>query len=297
MPNLLALEKSPYLLQHKDNPVDWRPWGEEAFRAARERNVPLILSIGYSTCHWCHVMERECFEDAEIAAAMNRDFVCVKLDREERPDVDKLYMTAVQAMTGQGGWPLNVFLTPGLKPFFGGTYFPPAPAWGRPSWPQLLERVAGLWRERRGEVEADAERLAAGVASFVAARPKPFRAKPGAEVLARAEKAFEAAYDPVNAGFGGAPKFPLPANQRFLLRRGARPGGERARELAVSTLRAIARGGIRDQIGGGFHRYSTDAEWRIPHFEKMLYDNAQLIENLADALRAGPDAELARALR
>jgi uncharacterized protein YyaL (SSP411 family) len=294
-PNRLAAERSPYLLQHKDNPVDWRPWGEEAFRAAREAKKPLLLSIGYSTCHWCHVMERESFSDAAVAAVMNRHFVCVKLDREERPDVDRVYMTAVQAITGQGGWPLNVFLTPELKPFFGGTYFPPRPRWGQPGWTQLLERIAELWRERRADVEGDADRLASAVRESVAGQAAA-GAKPAAELLARADAAFAGAHDPDRGGFGGAPKFPMPSYQRYLLRRAARTGSAKTREIAVESLRAMARGGVFDQIGGGFHRYSTDAEWRVPHFEKMLYDNAQLLENLADAVRLTRDAELERAL-
>jgi uncharacterized protein YyaL (SSP411 family) len=294
-PNRLAAERSPYLLQHKDNPVDWRPWGEEAFRAAREGGKPILLSIGYSTCHWCHVMERESFSDAAVAELMNRHFVCVKLDREERPDVDRVYMTAVQAIAGQGGWPLNVFLTPGLKPFFGGTYFPPAARWGQPGWPQLLERVAALWRERRADVEADAERLAGAVRGYVAAEEER-GAGPAAELLAGADAAFAGAFDPEQAGFGGAPKFPMPCYQRYLLRRAARTGEAAPRDQAVASLRAMARGGIFDQVGGGFHRYSTDGEWRVPHFEKMLYDNAQLLENLADAVLLTRDAELARAL-
>jgi uncharacterized protein YyaL (SSP411 family) len=294
-PNRLAAEKSPYLLQHKDNPVDWRPWGKESFQAAKDQNKPLLLSIGYSTCHWCHVMERESFSSKEVAAVMNKHFICVKLDREERPDVDKVYMTAVQAMTGQGGWPLNVFLTPDLKPFFGGTYFPPTARWGQPGWIQLLGRVAELWATRRADVESDAARLTAEVARFVSASGDE-RRRPAEEVLDAAVEAYRGAYDPEHAGFGGAPKFPMPANLRFLLRRHARTGEGEGRAMAVETLRAMARGGIFDQVGGGFARYSTDGEWRVPHFEKMLYDNGQLLENLADAVLASCDEELVRAL-
>ena len=295
-PNRLAAEKSPYLLQHKDNPVDWRPWGEDAFRVAKEADKPLILSVGYSTCHWCHVMERESFSDAAVAAVMNERFVCVKLDREERPDVDKVYMTAVQAMTGRGGWPLNVFLTPELKPFFGGTYFPPSARWGQPGWIELLKRIAELWSTRRKDIESDAARLTAEVSRHVSAEADE-RRRPAADALDAALAAFRGAFDPEHAGFGGAPKFPMPANQRFLLRRAARTGDAGARAMAVETLRAMARGGIFDQISGGFHRYSTDGEWRVPHFEKMLYDNAQLLENLADAVLSGRDPELERALQ
>jgi uncharacterized protein YyaL (SSP411 family) len=294
-PNRLAAERSPYLLQHKDNPVDWRPWGEEAFHAAREGNKPLLLSIGYSTCHWCHVMERESFSDPAVAAVMNAYFVCVKLDREERPDVDRVYMTAVQALAGQGGWPLNVFLTPGLKPFYGGTYFPPTARWGQPGWTQILERIASLWKERRADVEGDAERLAEAVRGYVSAEEEE-SAKPAAEILAGADAAFAGAFDPEQGGFGGAPKFPMPSYQRYLLRRAARTGAAAPRDMAVASLRAMARGGVFDQIGGGFHRYATDSEWRVPHFEKMLYDNAQLLENLADAVLLTRDAELRRGL-
>ena len=295
-PNRLAGEKSPYLLQHQNNPVDWRPWGAEAFKEAKESDRPLLLSVGYSTCHWCHVMERESFSNPDVAAVMNRLFVCVKLDREERPDVDKVYMTAVQAMTGQGGWPLNVFLTPELKPFFGGTYYPPSARWGQPGWIQLLERVADLWKTRRKDIESDAARLSQEVAKYVAAEGDE-RRRPATDALDAAAAAYRGAFDPEQAGFGGAPKFPSPSNQRFLLRRFARTGDAEAKSMAVETLRAMARGGIFDQVGGGFSRYSTDAEWRVPHFEKMLYDNAQLLENLADAVLVSRDAELERALR
>ena len=300
-PNRLAAEKSPYLLQHKDNPVDWRPWGEEAWKAAKDEDKPLLLSVGYSTCHWCHVMERESFSNDEVAAVMNKNFICVKLDREERPDVDKVYMTAVQAMTGQGGWPLNVFLTPELKPFFGGTYFPPSARWGQPGWIQLLGRISELWTTRRKDIEGDAARLVTEVSRHVASaqgeRRQTADHKPTAKVLDEALAEFRHAFDAENSGFGGAPKFPMPANQRFLLRRHARTGDENARAMAVESLRAMARGGIFDQVGGGFARYSTDEAWRVPHFEKMLYDNAQLLENLADAVLVSRDPELERALK
>ena len=241
-------------------------------------------------------MERESFSQPDVAAVMNQYFICVKLDREERPDVDKVYMTAVQAMTGQGGWPLNVFLTPDLKPFFGGTYYPPSARWGQPGWIQLLERVAELWRTRRSDILSDAARLSLEVAKHVASEGED-RRRPAADVLDTAAENYCGAFDPENSGFGGAPKFPSPSNQRFLLRRFARNGDAQAKSMAVETLRAMTRGGIFDQIGGGFHRYSTDAAWRVPHFEKMLYDNAQLLENLADAVLVTRDAELERALR
>ncbi|MBI2790084.1 MAG: thioredoxin domain-containing protein [Elusimicrobia bacterium] len=295
MPNRLASEKSPYLLQHKDNPVDWYPWGPEAFARAKAEDKPILLSIGYSTCHWCHVMEHESFSVPATAAVMNEHFVCVKLDREERPDVDKVYMTAVQAMTGQGGWPLNAFLTPDLKPFYGGTYFPPDSRYGRPSWTGLLERLAGLWKERRADIEKDAESLARAVTAYASAADEA-RGRPEAEASETAEKNLRASFDAENAGFGEAPKFPMPANIRFLLRRHARTGNADARTMAVETLRAMTRGGLFDQLGGGYARYSTDHAWRIPHFEKMLYDNAQLVENLADAVTVSKDPELLRAL-
>ncbi len=295
MGNRLAAEKSPYLLQHKDNPVDWYPWGPEAFARAKAEDKPILLSIGYSTCHWCHVMEHESFSVPAVAEVMNRHFVCVKLDREERPDVDKVYMTAVQAMTGQGGWPLNVFLTPDLKPFYGGTYFPPDPGYGRPSWAALLERLALLWKERRADIENDARGLARAVTAYATA-PDEARGRPEEAALEAAERNLRASFDAEHAGFGEAPKFPMPANIRFLLRRCARTGSADARTMAVETLRAMTRGGIFDQLGGGYARYSTDHAWRVPHFEKMLYDNAQLVECLADAVNVSSDGELLRAL-
>jgi len=295
MANRLAGEKSPYLLQHKDNPVDWYPWGPEAFAKAKAEGKPILLSIGYSTCHWCHVMEHESFSVPAVAEVMNRNFVCIKLDREERPDVDKIYMTAVQAISGQGGWPLNAFLTPDLKPFYGGTYFPPDSRYGRPSWTSLLERLAHLWKERRAEVEKDAESLARTVTAYASAADEA-RGRPEEEALAAAQKNLRASFDAENGGFGEAPKFPMPANLRFLFRRFARTGDADAKTMAVETLRAMTRGGLFDQLGGGYARYSTDHAWRVPHFEKMLYDNAQLLENLADAAVVAKDPELLRAL-
>ncbi len=294
-PNHLINEKSPYLLQHAYNPVDWRPWGEGAFEKARKENKPILLSIGYSTCHWCHVMERESFSDAAVAAAMNRDFVCIKLDREERPDVDRIYMTAVQAMTGGGGWPLNVFLTPELKPFYGGTYFPPEPRWGQPAWTQLLGRIAELWRGNRAELAKDAAKLSE-LLQKAAAPPSGGSDFDGAG-LDRAFEAFHGAFDPAHAGFGGAPKFPMPVNLSFLLRYHARSGEKRALEMVLATLREMAKGGVYDQVGGGFHRYATDREWRVPHFEKMLYDNSQLATVLLEAHQASGDPGLARTAR
>ncbi len=267
MPNALAQETSPYLRQHASNPVDWLPWGPAALRAARERDVPLVVSIGYSSCHWCHVMEHESFEDPRVAALMNEEFVCVKVDREERPDVDALYMEAVQGMTGQGGWPLNVFLTPEQLPFYGGTYFPPEPRHGLPSWTQVLHAIAETWREQAVEIRAGSERIRARLSGGARLEPsaEPFDAGTLEAAVARLRESFDAA----RGGFGGAPKFPQTPAIEFLLRHGER-------EMSLATLRAMARGGIHDQLGGGFHRYSVDASWTVPHFEKMLYDNALL---------------------
>nr|MDQ6915593.1 DUF255 domain-containing protein [Actinomycetota bacterium] len=265
MANRLADETSPYLLQHKDNPVDWRPWGPEALEEARRRDVPLVVSIGYSACHWCHVMERESFEDPAVAAYMNERFVCVKVDREERPDVDAIYMDAVQAMTGGGGWPLNAFVTPEQVPFYAGTYFPPEPAQGMPSWRMVLEAVDDAWRQRRDEIRAGAGRIVEHLQGGARLRPS---AEPiDARIPDVATAALREAYDQVNAGFGGAPKFPPASAIEFLL-------GQGETEIALGTLRAMAAGGIHDQVGGGFARYAVDADWTVPHFEKMLYDNA-----------------------
>jgi uncharacterized protein len=267
MANHLASETSPYLLQHKDNPVDWYPWGEEALARARGEDRPILLSIGYSACHWCHVMERESFEDPETAALMNELFVCIKLDREERPDIDSIYMEACQAMTGSGGWPLNVFLTPEQVPFYAGTYFPPQSRMGLPSWPQVLEAVAQAWQERGDEIRAGGSRIAERLRGGALLRPSDERIDP--TLLDEAVEGLRAQYDPAHGGFGTAPKFPPASAIEFLLRRGER-------EMSVQTLRAMASGGIYDQVGGGFARYSVDTYWLVPHFEKMLYDNALL---------------------
>jgi uncharacterized protein len=267
MANHLADETSPYLLQHKDNPVDWYPWGEEALDRARSEDRPILLSIGYSACHWCHVMERESFEDPETARLMNELFVCVKLDREERPDLDSIYMEACQAMTGSGGWPLNVFLTPEHVPFYAGTYFPPQPRMGMPSWRQVIEAVAHAWQEKKDDIREGgariAERLRGG--ALLAPSDEPMNA----EELDAAVEALAGQFDAAHGGFGGAPKFPPASALEFLLRRGER-------DMTAQTLRAMASGGMYDQIGGGFARYSVDALWLVPHFEKMLYDNALL---------------------
>jgi uncharacterized protein YyaL (SSP411 family) len=267
MPNRLALESSPYLLQHKDNPVDWFPWGDEALARARDQDRPLLVSVGYSACHWCHVMERESFEDPEIAALMNERFVCIKVDREERPDVDAVCMEACQAMTGHGGWPLNTFLTPERAPFYAGTYFPTDPRPGLPSWRMVLLAVADAWDRRREEIR----RQAADVVQSLGATA---RLEPSSEpilesLLDHAVTSLTRSYDAVNGGFGGAPKFPPASTVELLLVRGER-------QMALGTLRAMAVGGIYDHVGGGFSRYAVDATWTVPHFEKMLYDNALL---------------------
>ena len=278
MANRLADESSPYLLQHADNPVDWYPWGPEAFSRARSEDKPILLSIGYAACHWCHVMEQESFEDPETADAMNTDFVCVKVDREERPDVDSLYMDAVQAMTGHGGWPMTVFLTPEGVPFYGGTYFPPTDRAGLPSFRKLLDAVAHTWRERRGEVQAQGERLVEHIADLSRFEPAPGEIHEG--YLREALERLQASFDPAYGGFGGAPKFPQPMVVDLLLRLAA-GGSKEAEEMAARTLDAMASGGILDQLGGGFHRYSVDRSWTVPHFEKMLYDNAKLLRTYA----------------
>ncbi|WP_432072061.1 thioredoxin domain-containing protein [Streptomyces wuyuanensis] len=272
--NRLAGVTSPYLLQHADNPVDWWPWAPEAFEEARRRDVPVLLSIGYSACHWCHVMAHESFEDDDTAAYMNEHFVSVKVDREERPDVDAVYMEAVQAATGQGGWPMTVFLTPGAEPFYFGTYFPPAPRHGMPSFRQVLEGVTAAWTDRRGEVDEVAGRIVRDLAGRTLAYGG--QGTPGEEELAQALLGLTREYDAAHGGFGGAPKFPPSMVLEFLLRHHARAGAEGALQMAADTCEAMARGGIYDQLGGGFARYSVDREWVVPHFEKMLYDNALL---------------------
>jgi uncharacterized protein len=271
--NRLARETSPYLLQHADNPVDWYPWGEEAFERARAEDKPILLSIGYSACHWCHVMEHESFEDEETARLMNERFVSVKVDREERPDVDGLYMDAVVAMTGQGGWPMTVFLTPERVPFFGGTYYPPEPQHGMPSFRDVLETISTLYRDRRGAVEGSASRLKDALTQ--GSRLAPSSDPLTEELLSDAARTLRSQFDPEWGGFGGAPKFPPASTLEFLLRMHLR-GDAQALPLVVKTLDAMAAGGMYDLVGGGFHRYSVDRTWLVPHFEKMLYDNALL---------------------
>ena len=280
--NRLAREKSPYLLQHAHNPVDWFPWGAEAFAKARQENKPILLSIGYSTCHWCHVMERESFEDENTARYLNEHFVSIKVDREERPDVDQIYMTFIQAMSGQGGWPLNVFLTPELKPFYGGTYFPPDPRYGRPSFVQVLQNISQLWEARHGDVLNSAAELHQRLENYAEKEATNAPALTTA-ALHNAARQFKAEYDPKHGGFGGAPKFPRPSEPAFLLGYGTRFKDDEAVRMVLHTSERMAGGGMYDQIGGGFHRYSVDAEWLVPHFEKMLYDNAQLLHLYLDA--------------
>jgi uncharacterized protein len=267
MPNALASETSPYLRQHAENPVDWLPWGEQALRRAVEQDKPLLVSIGYSSCHWCHVMERESFEDERTAALMNEEFICVKVDREERPDVDALYMEAVQNMTGRGGWPLNVFLTPEQLPFYGGTYFPPEPRHGMPAWTQVLQAIAESWSEQSEQIRTGGEQLRERLSGGARLTPReePITVATLDAAVARLRESF----DTQEGGFGGAPKFPQASVLEFLLLRGER-------EMTLATLRAMAGGGIHDQLGGGFSRYSVDRSWTVPHFEKMLYDNALL---------------------
>ena len=287
MPNRLQHEPSPYLRQHADNPVDWYPWGEEAFAAARRDDRPIFLSIGYSTCHWCHVMEHESFEDAGIARLLKEQFVSIKVDREERPDVDRVYMAFVQATTGSGGWPMSVWLTPDLKPFLGGTYFPPSGRGGRPGFEDVLREIARRWATGREALVRSASTIvdrlremqqrSVGVAAGGVA---------GTAALADGVQQYVEAFDGRHGGFGGAPKFPRPSELLFLLREGARGPNAEARRMAVATLEAIARGGVRDHVGGGFHRYSVDAAWRVPHFEKMLYDQAQLVLACLEARQA-----------
>jgi hypothetical protein len=294
--NRLAKEKSPYLLQHAHNPVDWFAWNEEAFARARSENKPILLSIGYSTCHWCHVMERESFEDEKIGTFLSGHFVSIKVDREERPDVDKIYMTFVQSTTGGGGWPLNVFLTPDLKPFFGGTYFPPDARHGRPGFLQLLQQISSLWRERHDEIMASAGEIHARL-EIAMAGSTASGASPDAETIRRAGAMFGEGYDPRHGGFGGAPKFPQPSIPSFVLRYAKRFKDDEAVRRVLKTCDAMAAGGIHDQLGGGFARYSVDAEWLVPHFEKMLYDNAQLTHLYLDAFLVSGDARHADTAR
>jgi uncharacterized protein len=294
--NRLAREKSPYLLQHAHNPVDWFAWGEEAFEQARRENKPIFLSIGYSTCHWCHVMERESFESEETAKFLNQHFVSIKVDREERPDVDKIYMTFVQAMTGSGGWPLNIFLTPERKPFFGGTYWPPESKYGRPSFLQVLQQIAGAWQTKSNDILNSAQKLHEQLAEMTA-RESTNRFVLSKTTIQGAGLRLKDGYDEVNGGWGSAPKFPSPSHPRFLLRYGTRFDDSEAVRMVLHTCDKMAAGGIYDHIGGGFARYSVDARWLVPHFEKMLYDNAQLAQLYLDAYLVSGDAKYADVAR
>ena len=283
MPNRLADETSPYLQQHADNPVDWRPWNAEALALAQQEDKPILLSVGYSACHWCHVMAHESFEDPDVAAVMNQLYVTIKVDREERPDLDQIYQTAHQMLTQRaGGWPLTMFLTPAGVPFYGGTYFPKSPRYGLPGFTELLQRIAQTYREKRGDIETQNASLLEALASTLPTRSiarnlaADFDAQPLAELRAQLGESFDARY----GGFGGAPKFPHPTDLAFLLQRA---DDTAAREMVLTTLRRMAEGGIYDQVGGGFCRYSVDAVWSIPHFEKMLYDNGLLLGLYADA--------------
>ena len=290
--NRLARETSPYLLQHAHNPVDWYPWGEEAFGKARAENKPILLSVGYSACHWCHVMERESFENADTAALMNRHFVNVKVDREERPDVDHIYMQAVQSLTGHGGWPMTVFLTPDGTPFYGGTYFPPTDRHGLPGFPRLLTALAEAWTHRQGEVLQSGRQIAEALGQTERLRSAGTLLTD--EVLGSAFHGVSAQFDEEHGGLGGAPKFPQPMIWEFVLRFARRRGNEYARRMVHTTLVRMARGGMYDQLGGGFARYSVDAHWLVPHFEKMLYDNAQLASLYLHGWLAFGDAECRR---
>jgi uncharacterized protein YyaL (SSP411 family) len=288
--NRLAGEASPYLLQHAGNPVDWYPWGEEAIAAARAADLPLFLSVGYSACHWCHVMERESFEDPDTARLMNELFINVKVDREERPDLDEIYMQAVQLFTGgHGGWPMSVFLTPALEPYLGGTYFPPEDRHGMPGFRTVLQFAARAYRERREDVAHTTSQVVTALRDMAVVEPD--EAAPGVEVLAAAAGALARSFDPHDGGFGGAPKFPHAMGLGFLLRWHNRSGEEEALRMVRHSLRRMARGGIHDQLGGGFHRYSVDAHWLVPHFEKMLYDNALLARAYLEGWQASGDAD------
>lgn len=285
MPNRLASETSPYLLQHADNPVDWYPWGEEAFARAREEDKPVLVSIGYAACHWCHVMERESFEDPDVAALMNQHFVCIKVDREERPDVDAIYMDAVQAMTGSGGWPLNAFVTPEGRPFWAGTYFPPASRQNLPSWRDVVGSLAQAWVDQREEIKTASQEIVPRVQGAATMEPSGEALDPA--LLDDALGILHQVFDSEFGGWAGAPKFPMASVIEFLLARGERP-------MALQSLRRMASGGIYDQVGGGFSRYSVDAQWLVPHFEKMLYDNALLARTYLHAWQVTDDPHFRR---
>ncbi|MBI4908677.1 MAG: thioredoxin domain-containing protein [Acidobacteria bacterium] len=289
--NRLAGEHSPYLLQHAHNPVDWYPWGEEAFGRARAENKPIFLSIGYSTCHWCHVMERESFESEHIAAILNRDYISIKVDREERPDIDRIYMSFVQATTGGGGWPMSVWLTPELKPFYGGTYFPPENRWQRPGFATILEHIANAWANEREKILESGEDIVKQLSSMAAAKSADSRLDERG--VDSCFLALRRSFDARLGGFGQAPKFPRPAQFHFLHRYFAHSNNDEAMEMSLFTLREMHKGGMYDQLGGGFHRYSVDAHWLVPHFEKMLYDQAQLVMSYLEAYQITQDRQYA----
>jgi uncharacterized protein YyaL (SSP411 family) len=289
--NRLRREKSPYLLQHAENPVDWYPWGEEAFARAREEDKPIFLSIGYSTCHWCHVMAHESFEDPEIAALLNENFVSIKVDREERPDIDQIYMTVCQVMTGRGGWPLTIVMTPDRKPFFAGSYIPKETRFGMTGLTDLLPRIIDTWKSRRQIVDSSAEKITLALEEIAAC---PAGNELGEEAIEGAYRELLSQYDGVFGGFGRAPKFPTPHHLLFLLRYWLRSGEEDALDMVERTLQRMCRGGIWDHVGFGFHRYSTDAEWLVPHFEKMIYDQAMLAIAYTEAYQATGDARYRR---
>src|ERR1700730_4913327 len=300
--NRLTQEKSPYLLQHAHNPVDWYPWGEEAFAKSRRENKPIFLSIGYSTCHWCHVMAHESFENEEVAAIMNREFVNIKVDREERPDVDRVYMTFVQATTGGGGWPMSVWLTPDLKPFGGGTYFPPEDPYGQPGFKKVLERIATAWKQDHAKIAESGSKIVEALRESQSSAVDA-AAKIDKDVFEKAYQQLDRSFDPREGGFSVAPKFPRPVALNFLTRLYARDPksdiGKHALEMDLLTLRKMAAGGMHDHLGGGFHRYSVDRYWHVPHFEKMLYDQAQLANAYLDAFQITQDrqyAEIARGI-
>jgi uncharacterized protein YyaL (SSP411 family) len=293
--NALVHEKSPYLRQHAHNPVDWLPWGQSAFDKARLEDKPIFLSIGYSTCHWCHVMAHESFEDESVAELLNREFVPIKMDREERPDIDRIYMLFVQATTGSGGWPMSVWLTPDLKPFFGGTYFPPGSRYGRPGFRELLAHLSQVWKHERAKVELSGNNVAEQMAAMAAPASTPL--EPDAEILDAAFRQFERMFDKRHGGFGAAPKFPRPVVLNFLLRYSVQHNNPDALAMVTHTLHAMAAGGMHDQLGGGFHRYSVDDHWFVPHFEKMLYDQAQLAIAYVEAYQATGEEALAAVAR
>ena len=292
--NELVNETSPYLLQHAHNPVDWYPWGPAALERSRAEDKPIFLSVGYSACHWCHVMEHESFEDTETAKLMNEHFVNIKVDREERPDIDQIYMAAVQILTRHGGWPMSVFMTPQLEPFYGGTYFPPEPRMGMPSFKQVLLGVNDAWQNRRGEVTESADQLTVALRQMNDVRGSADLSR---DSIDDAVRKLERLFDPGFGGFGSAPKFPHPMDLKVCLRAWKKSGSAQALEMVNVTLKQMARGGIYDHLGGGFHRYSTDERWLVPHFEKMLYDNALLAQAYLEAFQATGNPEFARVTR